>query len=383
MSLVRAEDLTLTFDGESVLVRAVTRGVGAKVPPVAVALLAFHATPRTRDEVLQAFGPRVAPLADGLADAGLLVPPEDAHSTPVFFGGFGRVDVHRRMIEDTARVDAYAAAIAATVKPGMVVVDAGTGTGLLAVMAAKAGATVYAIDNTDVLDIAQQVIQASGVADRVTLIRGDFAQVELPEPADLVVTETFGALALAEGAARDLAAGTTRWLKQDGLVLPGRIDLFFTPLVGDAVYNNAVGIFDTVHGVDLHPLRGVASLRGATLSVTEDQVLPTSEPAMTLAFPGQEGGTGSVSVDVDGVIGGFAGWFDLHLAPGHVLSTSPMAPHTHWRQLVMPWAELTTLRGRLEASFEVLPDPQDRRGLEVRCTWRCGDDSGQTTHRVR
>ena len=122
MQRVRAEDLTLSFEGEAVLVRAVTRGIGAKVPAVAVALLAFHSTPKTPEDVLAAFGPRMAPLADGLADAGLLVAPDDAATTPVFFGGFGRVDVHRRMLQDAVRVDTYAAAIRSAIKPGMVVV---------------------------------------------------------------------------------------------------------------------------------------------------------------------------------------------------------------------------------------------------------------------
>lgn len=383
MLRVRAEDLTVSFEGEAVLIRAVTRGIGAKVPPVAMAVLAFHATPKTPEEVLAAFGPRMATFVDGLADAGLLVAPDDAATTPVFFGGFGRVDVHRRMLEDAVRVDTYAHAIRSIVKPGMVVVDAGTGSGVLAVMAAKAGATVYAIDNTDVLDLAKEVLAASGVSDAVTLIRGDFSTIEVPERADLVVTETFGALALAEGAARDLQAGCERWLKPGGRVLPGTIELWFAPIGSQNVFARSVEVFDIKHGVDLRPLRSVATTRGATLTVAADELAANGVCAMSLAFPRDEGGQGQVSFQVDGSVYGIVGWFTLGFGDDATLPTGPSDPHTHWRQVVMPWSAPVELSGMLVATFTVKPDPSDRRGLEVACEWSCGEQSGITMHRVR
>ena len=381
--LIRAEDLTLSFDGEAVLIRALTRGVGAKVPPVAVAVLAFHATPRTEEEVLAAFGPRIASLAKGLADAGILVAPEESAETPLFFGGFGRVDVHRRMIEDTVRVDTYAAAIAKAVTPGMVVVDAGTGSGILAVMAAKAGARVYGIDNTDVLDLAQEVVNASGVADQVTLIRGDFASTDIPEPADLVITETFGALALCEGAARDVAAGSARWLKAGHQVLPSSVELWFAPVGADSVRKRAVDVFGELHGVDLRPLRGVATTRGATLTVEPSELAHPGSRAMTLPFPSEEGGSGTLTFPVDGPIHGLVGWFTLNLTEGIDLVTGPADPHTHWRQVVLPWEQAELLSGELSIDITIAPDPADRRGLEVVCQWSCGERSGYTHHRVR
>jgi SAM-dependent methyltransferase len=287
------------------------------------------------------------------------------------------------MLQDTVRVDTYAAAIKAAVKPGMVVVDAGTGSGVLAVMAAKAGATVYAIDNTDVLDLAKEVVAASGVADKVTLIRGDFSTAEIPQLADIVVTETFGALALAEGAARDLQAGCKRWLKPGGRVLPGIVDLWFAPIGSADVFARSVEVFDIKHGVDLRPLRSVATTRGATLSVTAEELAAPGALAMSLAFPRDEGGQGQITVRVDGPVYGMVGWFSLGFGEDAVLPTGPSDPHTHWRQVVLPWATPMELSGTLVATFTVAPDPSDRRGLEVACKWSCGDQTGTTMHRVR
>ena len=52
------------------------------------------------------------------------------------------------MIADTVRVEAYRRAIT-TVAENKIVIDVGAGTGILSIMAVKAGATkVYAIENS-------------------------------------------------------------------------------------------------------------------------------------------------------------------------------------------------------------------------------------------
>ena len=51
------------------------------------------------------------------------------------------------MIDDAVRMDAYVAALRRVVKPGDVVLDIGTGTGIFAVLAARLGARrVFAVE---------------------------------------------------------------------------------------------------------------------------------------------------------------------------------------------------------------------------------------------
>mgnify|MGYP006317027487 CR=1 FL=1 len=48
--------------------------------------------------------------------------------------------MHRLMLDDEVRIDAFASALAKVIRPGDTVVDVGTGTGVLAFLAKKAGA---------------------------------------------------------------------------------------------------------------------------------------------------------------------------------------------------------------------------------------------------
>ncbi len=73
------------------------------------------------------------------------------------------------------------------VHPGMKVFDLGTGSGILAIAAAKLGAEVAAVDLDAVaVQVAQENVQLNMVADRVRVLKGDLGTV-LSGQADLVI----------------------------------------------------------------------------------------------------------------------------------------------------------------------------------------------------
>jgi predicted RNA methylase len=107
---------------------------------------------------------------------------------------------HAGMLADERRMDAYRDAIHEAVRPGDVVVDLGSGTGVLSFFACQAGAArVYAIERGPTARLGRELCRANGFDDRVTFIEDYSTNVQLPERADALVTETLWDFGVGEG----------------------------------------------------------------------------------------------------------------------------------------------------------------------------------------
>src|SRR5215471_8603540 len=108
--------------------------------------------------------------------------------------------LHVGMLNDRTRTSSYMDAIGRAVRPGDVVLDIGTGTGIFALAAALAGARhVYALEVGRVAHAARNLFAANGVSHRISFIDPSSTEIELPERADVLVSELIGDEPLAEG----------------------------------------------------------------------------------------------------------------------------------------------------------------------------------------
>lgn len=98
---------------------------------------------------------------------------------------------HHHLLRDRARLDAYARAIRMQVRPGDVVADVGSGSGILAWLAAQAGARrVHAVElNTNSYKALLRAVRRNDVLGRVVPTLADGTQWVPPEPVDVVVCE--------------------------------------------------------------------------------------------------------------------------------------------------------------------------------------------------
>ena len=141
------------------------------------------------------------------------------------------VELHVAMLSDRARTASYLEAIRNVVRPGDVVVDIGTGTGILALAAARAGARrVYAIEVGRVARIARRIFEANDVSDRIRLVRGLSTRVRLPERADVLVSELVGNEPLGERVLGVTKDALRRLLKPGARLVPSGIRLVGVPV---------------------------------------------------------------------------------------------------------------------------------------------------------
>ena len=133
---------------------------------------------------------------------------------------YAEFEVHRTMIRDRVRTEAFKRAIESVVRPGDIVLDVGAGSGILSLFAARAGAArVYAVEQTTIAVLAQELAVANGVDEIVHVIQGDASEVEPPERVDVIVSEWLGGFGIDEGLLVPVIAARDRWLKPGGAMI--------------------------------------------------------------------------------------------------------------------------------------------------------------------
>ena len=267
--------------------------------------------------------------------------------------GFAGCSVHHRMLDDRTRTERFLQAIGQTVQPGDVVVDIGTGSGILAIAAARAGAArVYALESTGIAELAEAMFRANGVDDRITLVKGLSTEIELPERADVLVCELIGNDPLDERIQEVCRDAVKRLLKPGARMIPSKLWLRALPMAmpaealdGYLATDAKADVWREWYGIDFGAFAAYsrhvpqyAWIRAQEASGWQ----PLAEPATlaeldlrTLArtFDGA-GEAGRFSQD--GALNAILLYFDAELAPGLQLSTHPARAggDNHWGSLV-------------------------------------------------
>jgi protein arginine N-methyltransferase 1 len=183
-----------------------------------------------------------------------------------YFCSYAELYHQKQMLADHNRMKAYHSAIMgnSNVFKDKVVMDVGTGSGILAVWAAQAGARrVYAVEYTDMAKHAQKVMEDNGVADIVTVIQGAVEEIDLPieehgleaeagsefAVVDIIISEWMGYFLLRESMLDSLIRARDKFMKKGtGLMFPSHTTMYMAPVEDEEErhanvreYSNAMG----------------------------------------------------------------------------------------------------------------------------------------------
>jgi type II protein arginine methyltransferase len=266
---------------------------------------------------------------------------------------------HFPMMQDDIRNQAFLTAIERAVRPDMLVLDIGSGSGLLSMMAARAGAReVHSCEmNPVIATIAEQIIRQNGYADKVTIHASSShkldADADLGGRADLVISEIIGKDFVCEHVLPSMQDAVRRLAKPDARFIPQGGDIRVALAYYAKLEDRKVG---EVCGFDLSPFNQLSSAR-FNVQVNDPALSVRGGIADLFAFDFASAEPQAERVTLDlvasgGTVNGVVQWFRLQMDEFGSFENHPGPDSSRsWALIFYPFAE------------PIDPNPGDRIGV--------------------
>ncbi|GAB2213591.1 hypothetical protein Droror1_Dr00017901 [Drosera rotundifolia] len=293
-----------------------------------------------------------------------------------YFGSYSSYGIHREMLSDKPRMEAYSQAILnnPSLLRGSIVMDVGCGTGILSLFAAKAGASrVFAIEASKKMTaVATQIAkdngflfdensnhygQATGV---ISVVHGMVEELDKSlqvqdHSVDVLLSEWMGYCLLYESMLSSVLLARDKWLKPGGAILPDTATMF---VAGFDRGGTSLPFWENVYGFNMSSV-GKELVADASQAPIID-VVDSSDIVTTSAVlqnfdlvtmkPNDMDFTSLVELEPRPApepawCYGVVLWFETGFTSRFckempmVLSTSPYTPKTHWSQTILTFKE--------------------------------------------
>jgi len=320
-----------------------------------------------------------------------------------YFGLYEKWSQHVLMLSDQSRTDGYYKGIMSNREEfdGKVVIDFGAGSGILSYFAAKAGAhKVYAIEASNIANLLEKNIARNGLSGTIQVVHDTGEKANLPEKADIVVSESFGHFAVFERMLESWLAVRDRFLKPGGRMYPAKARLFvglsgegamyYHIRIGPDYLNTSATKKRELHGFDttlyaehMYETHVANRKQPAYYRLPKRQLVAVAAPYVqdyeTMKI--EELLEFTIPLDFsaiknDKTIYELVCWFDFDFTgPGGTTTvhTGPKHAKTHWNQLHLIFKNEVNLKNGTSANGELKVAVNDKRGHEFFLTLTFSD----------
>ena len=272
------------------------------------------------------------------------------------------ISFHLMLLNDADRMDKYRQAIFNTVHSGDIVLDIGTGSGVLALFACQAGAKrVYAIDRGDIIVVARELARANHFSDRIVFTRQDIRQFQIEGQVDVITSELIAKSVLGQNMAELIGFCRDRFLKPGGKILPKHVQLKIAPVENETNYLNSRPPVRSTYELDFGQLEQISSNKPVSCRIPSGDLLTNGQIAYEYdALTAANSDSFQTSLVFRparaGTLHGFVGWFSSVLSDGIELNNRPPGTPS-WDNLFFPLAK----------SIEVTPEITIELDFRGRC----------------
>mmetsp|Transcript_96446 Transcript_96446/g.176912 ORF Transcript_96446/g.176912 Transcript_96446/m.176912 type:complete len:383 (-) Transcript_96446:5-1153(-) len=321
------------------------------------------------------------------------LPDENSHSSKdYYFASYAHFGIHEDMLKDEVRTGSYMRSIMNSrhLFEGKTVLDVGSGTGILCLFAAKAGAKqCIGIECSDIVNFARTIAEQNGFGDVITYVHGKVEEVKLPvEQVDIIISEWMGYFLIYESMLDSVLYARDRWLVKNGLIFPDHARLHVAAIEDADYKDEKIGFWGQLWGLDFSPLQPVV-MQEPISDIVEQSGIATNVACVLEIdlhkcrredldfFAAYE-----LRATRKDFLHALVFWFDVSFracSPPVVMSTAPGKKYTHWKQTVLYFKDaLVANQGDvLSGMLAVRKSEQNPRDIDIKLSYQL---DGQYPH---
>jgi protein arginine N-methyltransferase 1 len=266
----------------------------------------------------------------------------DCQSCDYYFDSYSHYGIHEELLKDKVRTPTYKTAIVEN--PSLfrrkVILDAGCGTGILGLFAAKCGARkVYAVERSAIAEYAAEIVRLNGFSSQIEVICGDIETVDLPEKVDVILSDWMGYCLFFETMLPSVIIARDRFMKPGGTMFPSRAKLFMVGIEDREYRAEKIGFWDDVYGFTYSSVKKWALVEPLVETCPSERIMTNTCELLNLDL-----NTATIEMlnldckfelvpKKNDTLDALTVWFDVVFEGPQqkvVMSTSPLAIGTRW-----------------------------------------------------